>query len=154
MLQCYRGKDHLQDPAGVGFPTRFLPVRRHSPDSPCCSASAPPPCPPGRAWWRAPPTERPHHRASWGQSLSPRSRDTWRQKASYKHQFENCVSLTRKVILGCRALHPSQQRLLGVALEPVHHLPLHWWASSFWAGQTFHRRVAVGEGLQGWQVTG
>lgn len=56
--------------------------------------------------------------------------------------------------LGRRALHPSEQGLLGVALELVHHLPLHGGASGFRAGDAFHRRVAVREGLQGRQVTG
>lgn len=57
-------------------------------------------------------------------------------------------------VLGGRALHPSEQDLLGVSLEFVKHLPLHGRTSCFRAGEAVHRRAAVGEGLQGWQVAG
>lgn len=72
-----KGQRHLLDPADEECPAHFLQVQMPPPNSPCCSFSAPLPCPPGLAWWRAPPTEMQHHRASWGQSPSPRFHDAW-----------------------------------------------------------------------------
>lgn len=53
-------------------------------------------------------------------------------------------------ILGGGALHPSEQRLLGVALK-LDHFSLHGRTSCFGA---LHRGVACRQGLEGWKVAG
>ena len=71
---------------------------------------------------------------------------------------EHCINSSKQlgtntVLCSCD-LHPSEQGLLGIALELGDYLPLHRGAAGLRAGHTVQRRVAAGQGLKGGQITG